>query len=163
MDEGRKYRQHGYQDSDRDRDRRNGGSNGDSRSRPPQGPKTFQDPTGPRLPRLVQAVASSRCYSCATTLPPGTEYAGPCPKCAVALHVCKQCAHFEPSTRFQCLKPIKERIAAKDVVNTCELFSAKVTISRDAPQQAALPAAPPPSAVRTPNDARAAFDNLFKK
>ena len=161
MDEGRKYRQHGYMDSDRDR--RNGGANGENRPRPPQGPKTFQDPAGPRLPRLVQAVAASRCYSCATALPAGTDFSAPCPKCACALHVCKQCTNFEPSTRFQCVKPIKERIAAKDVLNTCELFMPKVTVSRDAPPQGSVAAPPPPAAVRTPNDARAAFDNLFKK
>ena len=160
MDEGRKYRQHGYQDSDR----RNGGQNGENRPlRPPQGPKTMQDAAGPRLPRLVQTVAASRCYNCATPLPAGADFKGNCPKCNAALHCCKQCAHFEPSTRFQCLKPIKERIAVKDLMNTCELFSAKVTVSRDAAPQASTVAPPPPAAVRTPNDARAAFDNLFKK
>jgi hypothetical protein len=111
----------------------------------------------------VQAVAASRCYNCATTLPAGNDFSGSCPKCGQALHVCKQCTHFEPSTRFQCVKPIKERIAAKDLVNTCELFTPKVTVCRDAAPQASTIAPPPPSAVRTPNDARAAFDNLFKK
>ncbi len=48
------------------------------------------------------------------------------------LHCCKQCAHFEPSTRFQCLKPIPARIAVKDQANECELFSPRVTVARDA-------------------------------
>jgi hypothetical protein len=161
MDEDRKYRQHGYQDSDRSR---NNGQNGDSRPRPPQGPRSMQDPAGPRLPRLVQSVAASRCYNCAMALAGGTDFKGNCPKCGVALHCCKQCAHFEPSTRFQCLKPIPARIPLKDQMNECELFSARVTVSRDgAPPPAPVNAPPAPNAVRTPNDARAAFDNLFKK
>ena len=42
-------------------------------SRPkPSGPRPPIDITGPRLPRLVQAVTASRCYNCSTTLPPDT-------------------------------------------------------------------------------------------
>ena len=70
-----------------------------------QGPRPPLDITGPRLPRLVQSVVASRCYNCATALLPDTDFRGSCPKCNAALHCCKQCAHFEPSTRFQCLKP----------------------------------------------------------
>ena len=165
MDGDRKYKQNGYQDT---------GSNGGHRSgnddRPrQQGPRPPLDITGPRLPRLVQNVVASRCYSCATALPAGTDFKGACPKCAAALHCCKQCAHFEPSTRFQCLKPIPERIPSKDKVNECESFKPRVTVARDATQATA---APPPSSSRPsssfdqqrrPNDARAAFDSLFKK
>src|SRR5215469_7272992 len=113
MDSDRKYRQHGYMDSDRD-------SKGPPEERPkPQGPRPPIDVTGPRLPRLVQHVAASRCFNCATTLPPGTDFNGACPKCNAELHCCKQCSHFEPSTRFQCLKPIPVRIASKDKTNEC--------------------------------------------
>lgn len=161
MDEDRKYRQHGYMDSERDRtaSQRNG-------ERPPkQGPRTLQDPNGPRLPRLVQSVTASRCFSCSATLPTGTDFKGVCPKCGVALHCCKQCSHFEPSTRFQCLKPIKARIPIKDQANECELFSPRVTVMRDAPPAAVSSAnnSSTVKEVRTPNDARTAFDNLFKK
>jgi hypothetical protein len=162
MDEDRKYRQHGYMDSDRDRapSQRPG-----DRPKPPQGPRSLQDPNGPRLPRLVQSVTASRCFSCSTTLPQGTDFKGLCPKCGAELHCCKQCAHFEPSTRFQCVKPIKERIPVKDKANECELFSPRVTVMRDAAPQTAAPVnnAAAVKDVRTPNDARAAFDNLFKK
>ncbi|MBI1898835.1 MAG: hypothetical protein HYS04_20235 [Acidobacteria bacterium] len=160
MDEDRKYRQRGYMDSDR----RDEGRNGAERPRVPQGPRTLQDPNGPRLPRLVQAVAAARCHNCSTALPAGTDFPGNCPKCNAALHCCKQCAHFEPSTRFQCLKPIKVRVAIKDQTNECELFSPRVTVSRDGAQPSATPLPPPAAAdVKTPRDARAAFDNLFKK
>lgn len=115
---------------------------------------------------MVQAVAASRCYNCATVLPAGTDFSGNCPKCNVALHCCKQCVYFEPSTRFQCLKPIPVRIAAKDQANTCEFFKPRVTVARDSTQPPPpgsgmiTPTVPEP---RTPMDARAAFDSLFKK
>src|ERR1051325_5452761 len=127
MDSDRKYRQHGYQDSST-----SSNMNGNGARPKPAGPRLPLDVTGPRLPRLVQAVTASRCYNCSTTLPPGTAFEGPCPKCGVALHCCKQCAHFEPSTRFQCTKPIPARIAAKDQPNECELFKPRVTVARDA-------------------------------
>ena len=58
-------------------------------------------------------------------------FAGNCPKCNTELHCCKQCSHFEPSTRFQCLKPIPMRIAVKDKSNQCELFTPRVTVARE--------------------------------
>jgi hypothetical protein len=165
MDNDRKYRQQGYMDSDRD-------NRGPREDRPkPQGPRPPIDVTGPRLPRLVQHVAASRCFNCATTLPPDIDFTGGCPKCNADLHCCKQCTHFEPSTRFQCLKPIPVRIAAKDKRNDCTLFRPRVTVAREGTTNGAsvaAPAAPPsgvpnPPAPRNPEDARSAFDKLFKK
>ena len=150
-------------DSDRERGERR--DNSQQKPRGPQGPRTLQDPNGPRLPRLVQSVTASRCYSCSTVLPPSVDFKGNCPKCNAELHCCKQCSHFEPSTRFQCLKPIPARIPYKDKANECDLFSPRVTVMRDGPPGGASVPAPivQPDAVRTPNDARAAFDSLFKK
>ncbi len=155
MDDDRKYRQQGYMDSGRD----NGGRRPEER---PKGPRPPIDVTGPRLPRLVQPVVASRCYNCATTLPAGVDFKGNCPKCGVPLHCCKQCAHFEPSTRFQCLKPIPLRIPSKDQGNECTLFNPRVTVARDGNGSGSQPA-PVVQAPRNPNDARAAFDQLFKK
>ncbi|MEI9811884.1 MAG: hypothetical protein WDO18_04065 [Acidobacteriota bacterium] len=115
---------------------------------------------------MVQAVAASRCYSCSATLPPGTDFAGQCPKCHAALHCCKQCTYFEPSTRFQCLKPVPVRISPKDAANNCELFKARVTVARDgvtAPQPTVASVSPHMTEPRNASDARTAFDNLFKK
>jgi hypothetical protein len=162
MDSDRKYRQNGYMDSDRESRSFRDGSK-------PQGPRPPLDVTGPRLPRLVQHVAASRCFNCATTLPPGTDLSGNCPKCNAELHCCKQCSHFEPSTRFQCLKPIPVRIPVKDKANDCTLFTPRVTVARDgtannssAPPPTSSPNAGPP-APRNADDARNAFDKLFKK
>ena len=161
MDSDRKYKQNGYQDSGREHRDQNF-----DRPRPPQGPRPPIDVTGPRLPRMVQAVAASRCYNCSKMLMPGTDFAtATCPKCHAALHVCKQCSYFEPSTRFQCLKPVPVRISPKDTVNTCELFKPRVTVARDgvAPPQPVSQPLPQMVEPRNASDARAAFDNLFKK
>jgi hypothetical protein len=162
MDGDRKYRQHGYQDSNR------GGGDAYRSERPrPQGPKPPLDITGPKLPRLVQTVAASRCFNCSIALPPDTDFTGKCPKCGTALHCCKQCVNFDSSTRFQCLKPIPMRIAVKDQANSCELFSPRVTVARDsAPGGVVSQSAGNGTVIATPrnaNDARAAFDSLFKK
>ncbi len=160
MDGDRKYRQHGYQDIDR-------GSGSSHAERPkPQGPRPSIDITGPKLPRLIQNVVASRCYSCATALAPDADFKGTCPKCGAALHCCKQCVNFDSSTRFQCLKPVPVRIVVKDQANSCELFAPRVTVARDALPQSHIPRAAQANVVAPPrsaSDARAAFDNLFKK
>jgi hypothetical protein len=163
MDGDRKYKQRGYMDTDREIS----GAFRQERPKTP-GPRLPIDITGPKLPRLVQSVSASRCFNCTTTLPQDSDFHSNCPKCQAALHCCKQCAHFEPSTRFQCLKPIPLRIAVKDQVNGCEFFAPRVTVARDGSLSSPMvarggvlskPAVPP----RTQNDARAAFDSLFKK
>jgi hypothetical protein len=163
MEGDRKYKQHGYMDT--------GASSSSSPQRDERprdrGPRPPIDITGPRLPRMVETVTASRCYNCATPLPPGMDFSGNCPKCSVALHCCKQCSYFEPSTRFQCIKPIPERIAYKDKANECTFFRARVTVARDS-APAASSGRPPGggadiAAPKSANDARIAFDNLFKK
>jgi len=168
MEGDRKYRTRGYMDSGREYSA-NHGERREERPKP-QGPRPPIDVTGPRLPRMVQAVTAARCFNCATALPEGIDFNGSCPKCAAALHCCKQCAHFEPSTRFQCLKPIPVRIAVKDRANDCALFRPRVTVARDIVQGSGSSAGPGPNAPvanvpepRNANDARAAFDNLFRK
>ncbi|MGD0200875.1 MAG: hypothetical protein ABSD27_09015 [Bryobacteraceae bacterium] len=155
MEDDRKYKQRGYMDVDRD------GAIRRPEERP-QGPRQPIDVTGPRLPRLVQSLVAFRCYNCSVTLPNGTDFKGNCPKCGVALHCCKQCAHFEPSTRFQCLKPIPARLPSKDQANECAWFGPRVTVARDT-TALGTSASPVISEPRTPSDARAAFDQLFKK
>lgn len=147
---------------DSDRDRTSNGPRRDDRPKS-NGPRPPIDVTGPRLPRLVQHVAAARCFNCATTLPESIDWKTNCPKCGAALHCCKQCAHFEPSTRFQCLKPIPVRIVAKDQANDCALFKPRVTVARDAAPASNGPVIPTTSVPRNSTDARAAFDNLFKK
>jgi hypothetical protein len=94
------------------------------------------------------------------------DFKGQCPKCHVDLHCCKQCVNFDPAVRFQCTKPIAVRFPLKDKANTCELFAARVTVARDAQPSGSASRGGDNgslSAPRNPNDARAAFDSLFKK
>ena len=164
MDSDRRYRQNGYQDNGT-KPNGNGHGNGD---RPkPSGPRPPLDITGPRLPRLVQTVTASRCYNCSTTLMPGPDFATQCPKCKAQLHCCKQCSHFEPSTRFQCMKPIGVRVVVKDAPNECPSYSPRVTVAREVSSSGNGSRPPGPSlntpAPRTASDARDAFDRLFNK
>ena len=158
MESERKYRQRGYMDYDRDRE----GPGRKPEERPRQGPRLPLDITGPRLPRMVQSVVATRCHNCSTPLAADTDYKGSCPRCGVDLHCCKQCIHFDTSTRFQCRKPIPARISSKDQANDCAWFEPRVTVARDATSNAS-PSVGAGPAPRSPNDARAAFDNLFKK
>jgi len=153
LDNGRKYKQHGYMDS---------------HAEPKPGPGTqTQDPNGVKIPLMVPPVAASRCWNCSVALTAGTDFHGKCPKCSSDLHTCKQCCYFDPSIRFQCQRPVAERVARKDEANHCESFKPTVTVARDsgvhAPPPARVSAVPQPPAPRNVSDARAAFDNLFKK
>ena len=69
--------------------------------------------------------------------------------------------HFEPSTRFQCMKPIPVRIPLKDKANECTLFQPRVTVARDG--SASAPPSPIMDSPSSPDAARSAFDKLFKK
>lgn len=166
MDSDRKYRQNSSLDTTKSFSGSGNGQSSNAARPKPAGPGAFWDISEPRFPRLVRAVTASRCYSCTTTLPHGTVFGGPCPKCGAQLHCCKQCSHFEPSTRFQCNKPVPARIPVKDQGNTCALFSPRVTVAREASFSQSGLRAPVPG-INTPprnaSDVRDAFDRLFKK
>ena len=134
----RKYRQRGYQDSGRDREPRE--------KRPEKKPETF----GPRTPSMPAKREVIRCASCATILPPGLDLSGKCLRCGFELRSCKMCSYFDPSARFECTQPIQERIARKTAHNTCPFYMIRSTIERE-------------TSTAKPLDARAAFENLFKK
>jgi len=80
------------------------------------------------------------------------DLGGGCPSCAVALHACRQCAHFDPGQRFECAQPVPERVADKRARNECSSFSLRVAVERETG-----------SAPIRPGDVRRGFDNLFKK
>jgi hypothetical protein len=135
----RKYRQRGYQDSGRDRE---------PREKRPEGPRPER--FGPRTPNMPGKREIIRCASCATILPPGLDLTGKCLKCGFELHSCKMCSYFDTSARFECTQPIKERIPKKDAHNKCTLYMIRSTVERE-------------TSSSRPLDARAAFENLFKK
>jgi hypothetical protein len=123
-----------------------------------------QEQIGPRTPRMVGTITRARCSNCGAVLPAGFDPAGQCPRCGFELHSCKQCVHFDTGAQFECTQPIPERIAKKDVRNDCTFYSFRTTIEKDTAPTA--PAASPSggrSGSYRPNDARKAFDDLFKK
>jgi hypothetical protein len=142
-----KYRQHGYQDRDReDKPRRESGEK--LSSAPPKRDNTF----GPRPVNLPGTHAVSRCTQCGTVLQ-GSPPAGQCPKCGFELHSCKQCMYFDPGSRFECMQPVPVRVPRKDAKNDCTFYEIRVTREKETST---------PTSLR-PNDARQAFENLFKK
>jgi hypothetical protein len=149
----RKYKQKGYHDRDREEKKRD---------RPAE-PRAKQEQMGPRTPRMVGTVMRARCTSCGAVLAPGFDSNGKCPRCNTELHCCKQCVHFDTAARFECTQPIPERIAKKDARNECTFFEFRMTVEKDtSPASYATPAAPAASPAN-PNDARKAFEDLFKK
>jgi hypothetical protein len=150
-----KYRQHGYQDRDREPRQGSGEKSGftPSTSGAAKSGAAKRDNTfGPRPVNLPGTRAVSRCTQCGTVLQ-GVPPTGQCPKCGFELHSCKQCTYFDPGSRFECMQPIPVRIPRKDARNDCRLYEMRVTREKETSTPA----------VARPSDARQAFENLFKK
>jgi hypothetical protein len=155
----RKYKQKGYQSRDSDDKKR---ERVDRPSEPPPRPK--QDMLGPRTPRMVGTVMRARCSSCGSVLMPSFDPNGECPRCHFELHCCKQCVHFDTGKQFECNQPILDHISKKDAKNNCTFFEFRMTVEKDtSPVNYATSAPAPSSASARPNDARKAFEDLFKK
>jgi hypothetical protein len=138
----RKYRQRGYHDEPRDRERSPGPK--------PQGPRGPRDrPEGPKTPNLMASHEVFRCSRCGNLLGLPVGENDRCSRCGVDLHSCIQCVSFDTSARFECSQPVTARVAGKDTRNTCTLFTARTTVER----QTGTPG---------PTSARQAFDDLFK-
>ena len=141
----RKYRHRGYQDSS-------------SEERRPRGPRPDALGRSEGAPRgrgidTDKAVVFA-CKSCGEKRrdPEEIRFDSTCGKCGADLHACAQCAHFDTSARFECTQPIPERIPSKKARNTCPLYSPARSFNLTGTR-----------AVGTPDDARAAFDRLFRK
>lgn len=140
----RKYRQRGYQDS---------GSSGKKPSAEKSGKPAKKDTFGPRPVQMPGTRDVSRCAQCGTLLQGLMDLPERCPKCGFELHSCKQCMYFDPSSRFECLQPITARLSPKDKKNDCTFYAIRVTREKETTTPATL----------KPQDARQAFENLFKK
>jgi predicted RNA-binding Zn-ribbon protein involved in translation (DUF1610 family) len=116
-----------------------------------QAPKR-ENTFGPRPLQMAATRTVSRCAQCGTVLQAFTEPVGQCPKCGFELHSCKQCTNFDPASRFECAQPIPERIPRKDAKNDCKFYSMRVMVEKETSTSAARV-----------DDARKAFENLFKK
>ena len=144
----RKYRQRGYQDDDRDRQpksetprpQREPGAPAGARRISQDGPKNIN------MPGYREVV---RCSQCAAVVDSDVGYESRCPRCGTDLHTCATCVSFDPGSRFECSEAIPARITPKNVKNSCSFYAARTTVERQttAPRE---------------NDARKAFDDLFK-
>jgi len=74
-----------------------------------------------------------------------------CPKCDYDLHVCLNCRFYDPSAHNQCRETQAEWVRDKEKANYCDYFEPRRLsgLSRKGGKAA--------------TDAKAAFDNLFKK
>jgi len=150
----RKYKHRGYMSDDKPQKKER---------RPPEG-HPRQDQIGPRTPRMVGTITRARCSNCGAVLASGFDPKGKCPKCAFELHSCKMCAFFDTAARFECMKPVPERVAKKDQKNDCAFYQFRTTIEKDtAPSAPAAGTTAAPEKYSRPLDARQAFENLFKK
>jgi hypothetical protein len=132
----------------RPKDYRGGGPSGaPDRREPPRPPAGGGGTFG-----ILKSKPTSRCAECGAVLPITADSLTQCPHCRAELHACRQCAHFDPARRFECVQPIVERVADKRARNECTAFSLMITVERDTSG----------GAVR-PDDARRSFGNLFKK
>ncbi len=145
-----KYRQHGYQDSDQNRNK----SHERASSGAPKKDLTF----GPRPLQMAATRQVSRCSQCGTPLTGTIDVNSKCPKCGFELHSCKQCSFFDPSSHFECSQSIAERISPKDTNNRCSFYSIRVMLEKETSSSSGSSGGP-----AKPNDARQAFENLFRK
>jgi hypothetical protein len=90
-----------------------------------------------------------RCAQCGHLAPDDIGFNDRCSRCGTELHSCAQCVSFDPGSRFECAQSIPERVSPKSTRNGCTFFSPRTTVERE---------------TTTPrnNDARKAFDDLFK-
>lgn len=129
MSDDRRYRQRGYQDSDRDR------------SPKPQSPRPAPEPGAPAGARRLNQGPKTinmpgfrdvvRCSQCGNVLAADIGQDSRCSRCGTDLHSCAQCTSFDPGSRFECMEKIPARIAPKNARNTCTLYAARTTVERE--------------------------------
>ena len=142
----RKYRHRGYQDSDSDRD---------ERSKPRQrAPSPRHGNDGPRgrgvgIPTRVafKCAACGHPHDTVGTLAIDVV----CSRCGAPLHSCTNCTNFSSGARFECRKPIEQRIENKSKGNSCQHFQPKTVRDLRSPDSGGAATG------------KSAFDALFKK
>lgn len=155
MSDDRKYKHKGYQDG--------GGYSysGGGQQQRPQGPR----PDAPKqrlegAPRGrtaggfgPEAFKCNRCGELRHSLGELT-FDETCLKCAADLHTCGNCRFFDTTTLWECRENIPKRVMGKHARNECTFFTPKIVkdLAADKSKQPL-----------TPDDARKAFDALFKK
>ncbi|MEW5975552.1 MAG: hypothetical protein AB1898_07070 [Acidobacteriota bacterium] len=138
----RKYRQRGYMDRSGDREEKR------SRPAPSERTKGSGEFSSRPMPGFHDVIRCAICGAVVREVGPDTQ----CPKCQAELHSCKQCRFFDTAARYECTQPIPERVARKNARNNCTFFQPTQRVERETS-----------SASSRPDDARTAFEKLFKK
>ncbi|HUP50662.1 MAG TPA: hypothetical protein VNA04_17945 [Thermoanaerobaculia bacterium] len=150
----RKYKHKGYQDGG---GYGSGSSGGGSR---PQGPRP--EPQRQRIEGAPRGRTAGgfgpeafKCNQCGQLRHSLGELTcdETCAKCGADLHTCGNCRFFDTTAPWECRENIPERVAGKHSRNECAFFSPKIVRDLAADK----------GRVQTPDDARKAFDALFKK
>jgi hypothetical protein len=74
--------------------------------------------------------------------------------------------YFDPSERNECRQAVPQRVPRKDQRNECTLYAIKTAVERETTTSTGMASklgTSVSSAPTTANDARRAFENLFKK
>jgi hypothetical protein len=141
----RKYRHRGYMDSS-DEVRPRG-------PRPNLSGRSEGAPRGRGIDQDKAVVFACKVCGEKRRDPEEIRFDSTCSKCGADLHACAQCAHFDTSARFECTQPIPERIVSKKARNNCSFYSPARSFDLTGSR----------ATTATPDDARAAFERLFKK
>jgi hypothetical protein len=150
----RKYKHKGYQDG--------GGygqkSGGDQRPQSPRPEPGRQRLEGAPRGRTAGGFGPEafKCNKCGQLRQNLGELANDetCLKCNADLHTCGNCRAFDTTTTWECRENIPARVASKHARNECAFFSPKIVRDLSADKAGKL---------QTPDEARKAFDALFKK
>jgi hypothetical protein len=155
LSDDRKYKHRGYQDSGYS------SYSGNSGSQRPSGPRPdFPKPRLEDAPRGrtaggfgPDAFKCNKCNQIRHNLGELT-HEDVCHGCGADLHTCGNCRFFDTTTLWECRENIPARVTGKHAKNVCTFFQPKIV--KDL-------AADKGSKLQTPDDARKAFDALFKK
>jgi hypothetical protein len=68
------------------------------------------------------------CFACSAPVELGggerVGFRDACDQCSADLHVCKNCAHHDPSAYNECRESSAERVSDRDRANRCDYFLA---------------------------------------
>ena len=151
----RKYKHRGYQDSGSSS--YGSGSSSSGTARTPYEPQRQRLEDAPRG-RTAGGFGPDafKCNKCGQLLHSLSElsHEDACHGCGADLHTCGNCRFFDSTTLWECRENITARVVGKHARNTCALFQPKIVkdLSADKGKQP-----------QSPDDARKAFDALFKK
>lgn len=88
-------------------------------------------------------MAKLSCFSCKKDLSFEAKpaFRSECPHCSSDIHVCKNCAHYDPKVYNECKETQADRILEKERANYCEFYTVRVADYSELDEKAKLKAA----------------------